>query len=105
MAAAWGLHAEVAAPFIEAGIPVFTNESKTFYRLPSLLVTSKGTVLAAGQKRVGQSGDFAPSSLVLRRSVDGGKTFTPEQTLFEQTGNCTFNGNLVEDRQSEIARN
>ena len=70
-------------PFIKAGVPVFANAGKTFYRLPSLLVTSKGTVLAAGQKRVGQSGDFAPSSLVLRRSKDGGRTFAPEQTLFE----------------------
>jgi sialidase-1 len=63
------------------------------------LVTSQGTVLAATQKRLGRD-DFAPSSLVLRRSRDGGRTFEPEQTLFERSGYCTFNGNLVEDRQT-----
>ena len=80
-------------------VPVFTNHDQLFYRLPSLLVTSRGTVLAAGQQRIGSNGDFAPSSLVLRRSGDGGRTFGPEQTLFARSGACTFNGNLVEDRQ------
>jgi sialidase-1 len=83
----------------EAAVPLFANHDQAFYRLPSLLVTGKGTVLAAGQKRIGSNGDFAPSSLVLRRSSDGGRTFGPEQTLFERSGACTFNGNLVEDRQ------
>ena len=57
--------------------------------------------MAASQKRFGGRGDFAPSSWVLRRSVDGGRTFEPEQTLFESSGYCTFNGNLVEDRQTK----
>jgi sialidase-1 len=90
----------VTAPFMESDVSVFANGDQTFYRLPSLLVTRQGTVLAAGQKRLGQKGDFAPSSLVLRRSHDGGRTFAAEQTLFEHGGDCTFNGNLVEDRQS-----
>jgi sialidase-1 len=90
----------LAAPFMEPDISVFANGEQTFYRLPSLLVTRQGTVLAACQKRFGQKGDFAPSSLVLRRSHDGGRTFAAEQVLFERSGDCTFNGNLVEDRQS-----
>ena len=100
IAVAGVLSSRAAEPSIEAGVPVFANHDKTYYRLPSLIVTSRGTVLAACQKRLGQSGDFAPSGLVLRRSRDGGKTFEPEQTLFERDGYCTFNGNLVEDRQS-----
>ena len=93
------LSSRAAEPFIEAGVPLFSNHNKVFYRAPCLLVTGKGTVLAASQKRLGEAGDFAPSCLVLRRSTDGGKTFEPEQTLFERSGNCTFNGNLIEDRQ------
>jgi sialidase-1 len=81
-------------------LPVFVASGKVTYRLPSLLVTSQGTVLAACQKRLGGGGDFAPSSMVLRRSFDGGKTFEREQTLFEHQGVCTFNGNLVEERNS-----
>ena len=85
-------------PFVETGTSLFANHDKCFYRLPSLLVTSKGTVLAACQKRLDSAGDFAPSSFVLRRSRDGGRTFEPERTLFDHNGDCTFNGNLVEDR-------
>ena len=94
---------QAAEPFIEADVPLFANRDQQFYRLPSLLVTSRGTVLAASQKRLGGRDDFAPSSWVLRRSRDGGRTFEPEQTLFERSGYCTFNGNLVEDRQTGTA--
>ncbi|MCX7008135.1 MAG: sialidase family protein [Kiritimatiellaeota bacterium] len=86
--------------FGEADVPLFANHGQLYYRLPNLLVTSKGTVLAASQRRLGSNGDFAPSGWVLRRSSDGGKTFGDEQVLFERAGACTFNGNLVEDRQS-----
>jgi sialidase-1 len=92
--------AESAAPYCETDISLFNNAGKVHYRLPSLLVTKSGTVLAAGQKRLGQGGDFSPSSLVLRRSLDGGKTFQPEQTLFDRDGIITFNGNLIEDRDT-----
>lgn len=98
VACAAALHA--AEPFIEADVPLFVNRDQQFYRLPSLLVTTEGTVLAASQKRLGKRDDFAPSTLVLRRSRDGGRTFDPEQTLFERHGCCTFNGNLVKDRQT-----
>lgn len=91
---------QAAEPFIKVDVSVFLNRDKQFYRLPSLLVTSRGTVLAATQKRLGGRDDFAPSSLVLRRSRDGGRTFEPEQTLFAHNGYCTFHGNLVEDRQT-----
>lgn len=90
--------AETVAPLRETDISLFANDGQWHYRLPSLLVTKAGTVLAACQKRFGRGDDFAPSSLVLRRSHDGGKTFEPEQTLFERPGTITFNGNLIEDR-------
>ena len=60
--------AQAVEPPGETAIPIFANHEQAFYRLPSLLVTGQGTVLAAGQKRIGSNGDFAPSSLVLRRS-------------------------------------
>lgn len=88
-----------AAPFCETDVSLFAND-QCHYRLPSLLITKKGTVLAATQKRFGKGDDFAPSSLVLRRSLDGGKTFEPEQVIFEREGTNTFNGNLVEDRET-----
>src|SRR5882757_5690485 len=74
--------AGAAAPFSETDVSLFANDGQCHYRLPSLLITKNGTVLAACQKRFGKGGDFSPSNLVLRRSLDGGKTFEPEQTLF-----------------------
>lgn len=93
--------APTVAPFLEADVPVFVNDETKMYRLPSLLVTAEGTVLAACKREIGTTdNDFARSCLVLRRSPDGGKTFEPEETLYFREGYVTFNGNLVEDRQT-----
>ncbi|QJC53520.1 hypothetical protein HGI30_19570 [Paenibacillus albicereus] len=43
------------------------------YRIPSIVSTSNGTILAVAEGR--QGGDQTPTDLVLRRSTDGGKTF------------------------------
>lgn len=85
----------------QVDLPVFESKEGVYYRLPSILVTREGTVLAACQKRKGSRGDWAESALVLKRSTDGGRTWGPEQTLHERPGYCVFNGNLVEDRQTK----
>jgi len=84
----------------QADLPIFENRGGTYYRLPSILVTHKGTMLAACQKRKGGPSDWAESALVLKRSTDGGQTWGPEQTLYERPGYSVFNGNLIEDRQT-----
>jgi sialidase-1 len=84
----------------QADLPVFESKEGVYYRLPSILVTREGTVLAACQKRKRSRGDWAESALVLKRSKDGGRTWGPEQTLYERPGYSAFNGNLVEDRQT-----
>jgi arylsulfatase A-like enzyme len=85
--------------FHQKDLPVFVNGRGAICRLPSLLVTRDGTVLAACQKRKGGD-DWSESALVLRRSRDGGRTWSDEQTLFDRDGWCCFNGNLVEDRRN-----
>lgn len=84
----------------QADLPVFESGEGVYYRLPSILVTREGTVLAACQERKRSRGDWAESALVLKRSTDGGKTWGPEQTLYDRPGYSVFNGNLVEDRQT-----
>lgn len=76
---------------------LFEMTENVTYRLPSLLLTSKGTLLAACQKRKGERGDWAESEFVLKRSVNGGRTWESEQVLYADEGVCTFTGNLVED--------
>jgi sialidase-1 len=84
----------------QTDVPVFESGEGVYYRLPSILVTREGTVLAACQKRKGSRSDWAESALVLKRSTDGGKTWGTEKTLYERPGYSVFNGNLVEDRQT-----
>ena len=52
------------------------------YRIPSLLVTKSGSILAFSERRVGMH-DHAQNDIVLRRSTDGGKTWSDEIVAFE----------------------
>ena len=45
------------------------------YRIPGLLVTRKGTVIAHCEARKGQGGDWDPIDICMRRSLDGGLTW------------------------------
>lgn len=47
------------------------------YRIPGIVVTAKGTVLVYSEARKTASGDWNQIDLVLRRSVDGGRSFDP----------------------------
>ena len=49
------------------------------YRIPSLICTPKGTLLAFCEGR--SAGDQSPTDIVLRRSGDGGKTWQPMQVI------------------------
>src|SRR5205823_1639167 len=51
------------------------------YRIPSLIVTPKGTILAFAEARKRDKSDFGHIETVLRRSMDGGKTWTPIQVV------------------------
>lgn len=46
------------------------------YRIPGLIVTSKGTLLAYAEARKGERGDWGTIDIVLRRSSDGGATWS-----------------------------
>ncbi|MWV42468.1 hypothetical protein GRF59_02380 [Paenibacillus sp. HJL G12] len=57
------------------------NDGKGYaqYRIPSIAVMTDGTVLTVVEGRSG--GDQTPTDLVLRRSTDGGKTFSDNVIL------------------------
>lgn len=61
------------------------------YRIPSLIVTAKGTVLALCEGRKGGRGDAGDIDLVLKRSTDGGKTWGPMQTVWDDAANTCGN--------------
>lgn len=70
---------------IPAGVPKEghgKDATKYGYRIPSLLTTSKGTIIAFSERRLGLH-DHAQNDIVLRRSLDGGKSWGKEIMAFE----------------------
>ncbi len=57
------------------------------YRIPALIVTNRGTLVAVCDARVDRPGD-APNNidLVMKRSFDGGRTWTPLQLIRRYPG-------------------
>lgn len=60
---------EVSVPF-RAG-----TEGYASYRIPAVVLTRAGTVLAFAEGRVDSSADYGRIDLVLKRSADGGRTW------------------------------
>lgn len=61
------------------------------YRIPSLLVTPKGTVLAFCEGRKNSGSDTGDIDLVLKRSTDGGRTWSKQQVVWDDAGNTCGN--------------
>ena len=60
-----------------------SKTAKTYgYRIPSLLVTQEDSILAFSERRLGLH-DHAQNDIVLRRSTDGGKTWSNEIVAYE----------------------
>jgi sialidase-1 len=51
------------------------------YRIPGLVVTAKGTLLAYAEARKSDRGDWGTVDIVLRRSTDGGAHWSPIQVM------------------------
>lgn len=56
------------------------------YRIPALVVTNDGTVLAFCEGRRRSSRDSGDIDLLLKRSTDGGVTWSGQQVLYEEGG-------------------
>ncbi len=70
---------------IPAGTPLLgrAREAKKYgYRIPSLLVTKRGSILAFTERRLGLH-DHAQNDIVLKRSTDEGATWSDEIVAFE----------------------
>ena len=70
------------------------------YRIPSLIVTPKGTVLAFAEGRKGGAADSGNIDLVLRRSTDGGVSWSSMQVLVDNGPNSASNPCPVIDRNT-----
>lgn len=87
-------------PFFEQ-VDVFGVEGKDVHRIPSLVVSNQGTVLAFCNRRIGSAADHGHDThLVLRRSLDDGRTWLPVQPLFDRSAWAANIGNAVVDRRT-----
>jgi sialidase-1 len=55
------------------------------YRVPGIVCTSRGVVLATVEARRGKGGDWDGNDILLRRSLDGGITWEPPQQVVSHT--------------------
>jgi sialidase-1 len=70
------------------------------YRIPSLIATKKGTLLAFCEGRKNSAADSGDIDLLLRRSFDGGKTWGPVQTIADIGTDTIGNPTPVLERRS-----
>ncbi|MDA1166302.1 MAG: exo-alpha-sialidase, partial [Planctomycetota bacterium] len=76
----------VKTDLFEAG-----KEGYALYRIPGIVVTKQGTVLAYCEARRSDRGDWGPIDVLMRRSTDGGKTWGPRQQIVLVEGNLPIN--------------
>ncbi len=75
------------------------------YRIPALVVTTRGTLLAFCEGRKTSHSDHGDIDLLLKRSTDGGKSWSEQQIVYEEGGTAKITiGNpcAVVDRSTGI---
>lgn len=74
-------------------IDVFTAQRGGYavYRIPGLVVSAKGALLAYAEARKDGTSDWGSIDIVLRRSVDGGKSWSPQRVIAQVTGEIAKN--------------
>jgi sialidase-1 len=70
------------------------------FRIPAVVATKTGTLLAFAEARKNHCGDADDIDLVLRRSTDGGKSWGPLQVIWDDGGNTCGNPAPVVDHRT-----
>jgi sialidase-1 len=88
VAAFWISFSAVAQAADLTQVDVFTVGTDGYhtYRIPALVVTQKGTLLAICEGRKTGRGDHGDLDLVQKRSTDGGQTWGPLELIHEEGG-------------------
>lgn len=83
---AWNASLSAAPAFEQTALWTAGQDGYHTYRIPSLLVTARGSVLAFCEGRKTGSGDHGDLDLVMKRSTDNGRTWTPHIVVHEEGG-------------------
>jgi sialidase-1 len=71
------------------------------YRIPGIVVTKKGTILAYTEARRTNGNDWDSIDIVMRRSTDGGTTFSPQRVIARAPGKIDRNPIAIERKQGK----
>jgi sialidase-1 len=89
-------------PAQAAGIPVWISGTEGYnaYRIPALLVSAKGTLLAFAEGRLNGRGDSGAIHILLKRSWDQGATWSAASTVLSFGDDTAGNPAPVLDRRT-----
>jgi sialidase-1 len=90
----------LAKPLVQKALFVQGRDGYNNYRIPALLTTQAGTLLAFCEAREG--GDSSDIDLLLRRSEDGGATWSNRQVVWDQGRNVCGNPCPVQDQDTGV---
>nr|WP_239158364.1 sialidase family protein [Streptomyces sp. SID13726] len=97
-----GARSSGAAPEFEQQILFKADRDPGYacFRIPAVVRTTAGTLLAFAEGRVLNCGDATDIDIVLKRSTDGGRTWGPLQVVSEGAGDTHGNPAPVVDRET-----
>ncbi len=83
---------------------LFENDGHNWYRIPSLVTTPAGTLIATCDRRKGSCDDHGQDAdVVMRRSLDGGASWEATATLATKEGATLHSGpSLVDGRTGRL---
>lgn len=71
------------------------------FRVPGIVVTNKGTVITYCEARRGSKSDWADIEILLCRSTNGGRTWSPPQRIADSGKDTVNNAVAIVDRDSD----
>lgn len=92
---------DVRMPFLrQTDIFISGEEGYHTYRIPAMVVSAKGAILAFCEGRKYSSADSGDIDLLLRRSFDNGETWQPRQIIADDGQNTMGNPSPVVDQNT-----
>jgi sialidase-1 len=91
------------APLLDSSIVFEPGGPYASMRIPALVITKKGTLLAFCEGRIGTASDWADMDMIMKRSTDGGKTWQPNVIIAPKvSGQPTSNATPIVDKDGTI---
>ena len=95
-------HDIIAQPMMEKNMVFAANtDGIRLYRIPGVVVTTKGTVLAYCEARKNSSSDWGEIEVHMRRSTDGGKTWELQKKIAHSGVRIEGNPTKKKDGETE----